>query len=130
MAPDPANAHRVNGLTYLQIPSPDPAANGEFYAQVFGWDLRGDASTHLSFSDGTGHVIGAFVRDVPVGREPGVLPYVFVDSVDVTLRKAVSVGAKVVKEPYHEPPDADDHLTVATLRDVAGNVIGIWQIGG
>ena len=130
MALDPANAQRVNGLTYLQIPSPDPGANGDFYNQVFGWELRGDPATHLSFSDATGHVIGAFIRDLAVGREPGMLPYVFVESVEATLRAVTAGGGEIVKEPYHEPPGADDHLTVATIRDIAGNVIGVWQIGG
>ena len=130
MANDEGSAQRVNGITYLQIPAPDPGRSGTFYEGVFGWQLRGDPDQHLSFTDGTGHVIGAFIRDLPVASDPGLLPYVFVGNVRETLERVNAGGGNVVKEPYHEPPDTEDHLTVATFRDVAGNVMGLWQTGG
>jgi predicted enzyme related to lactoylglutathione lyase len=40
------------------------------------------------------------------------------------LRKAAERGAAVVTLPYQE-----GNLTIATVRDPAGNVIGIWQEG-
>jgi predicted enzyme related to lactoylglutathione lyase len=51
-----------------------------------------------------------------------VWPYVFVESVEDTLEKVVVHGGEVVTSPY---PEGD--LTVATFRDPAGNVIGVWQ---
>ena len=48
----------------------------------------------------------------------------FVDDVDVTLAAAVAQGGEVLTRPY---PEGD--LTVATLRDPAGNVVGVWQLG-
>ena len=129
MASDEGSAQRINGITYLQLPAPDPRQSGEFYKGVFGWALRGDPDGHLSFSDSTGHVIGAFVRDRVAAGDCGPLPYVFVDSVTNTVAKVTAAGGEVVKKPYHEPPDSEDPLTVATFRDVAGNVIGIWQTG-
>ena len=62
--------------------------------------------------------------DLPVAGEPGVLPYVFVERVDETLEKVVAQGGEVVTPPY---PEGD--LRVATFRDPAGNVIGVWQQG-
>lgn len=38
------------------------------------------------------------------------------------LGKAVEQGAEVVSAPYPE-----GSLTIATVRDPAGNVIGVWQ---
>lgn len=127
---DESGAQRVNGITYLQLPSPDPRRSGEFYETVFGWELRGDPEGHLSFSDSTGHVIGAFIRELAVATGGGPLPYVYVDDVAATVAAIAAAGGTVVKEPYHEPPDSDEHLTVATFRDPAGNVIGVWQVGG
>lgn len=118
-------ASRVNGISYLQIPAPDPRASGEFYRTVFGWQLRGDPETHLSFDDGTGDVIGAFVRELPVA-DAGLLPYVYVEDVEAAVERVKASGGSIVKEPYWEPPDAR-HLRVATFRDVAGNVLGLWQ---
>ena len=52
-----------------------------------------------SFADGTGHVIGHWRTDLPVAGEAGV--------------------------PFF--PEGD--LWVATFRDPAGNVFGVWQHG-
>ena len=116
------NLARPGSITYMQIPAPDPRAAGAFYAAVFGWNIRGD-DRHLSFDDRTGNVSGAFVRERAISREPGILPYVYVDSVDDTLVKAAAHGAQVVTPRYDE-----GNLWVATIRDPSGNVIGVWQM--
>src|SRR5436305_450730 len=72
---------RPGGLSYLRIPAPDPRGSAAFYAAVFGWTVNADRD-HPSFEDATGHVIGHFMADLPVAGEAGVLPYVFVESVD------------------------------------------------
>jgi predicted enzyme related to lactoylglutathione lyase len=64
------------------------------------------------------------MADLPGAEEAGVLPYVFVERLAETLEKVVAQGAEVVTPPY---PEGD--LRVATFRDPAGNVIGIWQQG-
>jgi uncharacterized protein len=129
MANDENRAQRINGITYLQIPAPDPRRSGEFYEGVFGWAVRGEPNVHLSFTDGTGHVIGAFTSDRAVADDSGPLPYVFVESVTDTVARVTAAGGEVVMKPYHDPPGSQE-LTVATFRDVAGNVIGIWQTSG
>jgi predicted enzyme related to lactoylglutathione lyase len=122
MSVDP-RVSRLGGVSYIGIPAPDPRRSAAFYAAVFGWTVDVDRE-EPSFEDGTGHVIGHFMADLPVTSEAGVRPYVFVASVDETLAKAVSQGGDVVTPPY---PEGD--LTVATFRDPAGNVIGVWQQG-
>jgi uncharacterized protein len=114
---------RVGGVSYLRIPAPDPSRTAAFYRDVFGWNLRGDPD-EPSFDDGTGHVIGHFIRDLAVAGDAGVRPYIFVERVDDTIRKLVAEGGKVVTGPY---PEGD--LWVATFRDPAGNVLGVWQRG-
>ena len=88
---------------------------------MFGWAVRTDRADP-SFEDGTGHVIGHFVADQPVAGEAGLRPYVFVEALDETLERVVAAGAKLVTPPY---PEGD--LTVATFRDPAGNVVGVWE---
>lgn len=111
---------RNGGISYLHIAAQDPARSAKFYQAVFRWNIRGDADP--SFEDGTGHVIGRWVTDLPVTGEAGVLPYVYVDHLDETLGLVTANGGAVVKEPY---PEGD--LWVATFRDPAGNVLGVWQ---
>jgi predicted enzyme related to lactoylglutathione lyase len=112
---------RVGGVSYLRIPAEDPRASAAFYEVVFGWSLRGDPDDP-SFEDGTGHVIGHFMADLPVAGEAGVIPYIFVERVDETLDAVVGYGGEVVTAPY---PEGD--LMVATFRDPSGNVLGVWQ---
>jgi uncharacterized protein len=112
---------RPGGISYLRVPAAVPRRSARFYEAVFGWTVDVDRD-EPSFEDGTGHVIGHFVSDLPVAGEAGVLPYVFVDSVDETLAKAVAEGGEVVTQPY-----AEGSLRVATFGDPAGNVIGVWQ---
>jgi uncharacterized protein len=114
---------RVGGISYLRIPAEDPRRSAAFYEAVFGWSLRGYPDDP-SFEDGTGHVIGHFMTDLPVAGEAGVRPYIFVELVDDTLEKVVAHGGAVVTAPYLE-----GDLRVATFRDPPGNVIGVWQRG-
>jgi predicted enzyme related to lactoylglutathione lyase len=112
---------RRAGVSYLHIPASDGQTSAAFYRDVFGWSVD-TGRTQPSFADGTGHVIGHFVPDVAVAGEAGVRPYIYVDSVDNTLELVRAHGGTVAEMPY---PEGD--LTVATFRDPAGNVVGIWQ---
>jgi predicted enzyme related to lactoylglutathione lyase len=114
---------RPGGVSYLRIPARDVAQSAEFYRVVFGWRLGGRPGAP-SFSDGTGHVIGHWRTDLPAAGQAGVLPYIYVTSLDDTLRTAADHGAELVTPPYPE-----GSLSIATIRDPAGNVIGVWQDG-
>ncbi|HXZ71050.1 MAG TPA: VOC family protein [Streptosporangiaceae bacterium] len=118
-----ATVARPGGISYLGMPARDAARSAEFYRAVFGWEIRGTPD-RLSFSDGTGHVIGHWRTDLPAAGEAGIRPYIYVTRLDDVLRKAAEQGAEVVTPPY-----AEGSLTIATLRDPAGNIIGIWQEG-
>jgi predicted enzyme related to lactoylglutathione lyase len=114
---------RRGGISYLRIAAADPRRTAAFYAAVFGWKVDAERDAP-SFEDGTGHVIGHFVTGLPVVGEAGIVPYVFVERVDETLGQVVAHGGEVVTPPY-----AEGNLEVATFRDPAGNVIGVWQQG-
>ena len=118
-----ATVARPGGISYLGLPALDAAKSAEFYRAVFGWEIRG-TSDRLSFSDGTGHVIGHWRTDLPTAGEAGIRPYIYVTQLDDVLRKAAGQGAEVITPPYPE-----GSLTIATVRDPAGNIIGIWQDG-
>jgi predicted enzyme related to lactoylglutathione lyase len=114
---------RRAGISYLRVPARDPQQTAAFYQRVFGWTVATDRPDP-SFEDGTGHVIGHFVPDAAVAGEAGVRPYIYVDSVDDAIARVATAGGAVVEAPY---PEGD--LWVATFRDPAGNVIGVWQRG-
>ena len=111
-------------LSYVQIPAVNVRESAEFYARAFGWNVRSGTDHHLSFTDATGDMIGAWVTGRAASREPGVLPYIYVHGIDAAIVRLTAAGGAVVTSPYRE-----GDLWVATFRDPAGNVIGIWQLG-
>jgi hypothetical protein len=119
-----ADVFRPGGITYLRIPAVDHRRAAAFYAGVFDWAVDLDRE-NPSFSDAGGHVIGHFVADQAVAGEGGVRPYVYVESVDEALARALDRGGEIATAPYPE-----GNLRVATLRDPEGNVVGLWQRAG
>ena len=115
---------RHGGLSYLHLPAVDVHQSAAFYEQVFGWKIRERETDHPAFADGTGHVSGAWVTDQAISREPGLLPYIYVDHIDDTIKQVEALGGEIVMAPYPE-----GNLWVATFRDPAGNVLGLWQEG-
>jgi predicted enzyme related to lactoylglutathione lyase len=112
---------RPGDVSYLRIAAPDPSRSAAFYNAVFGWKIRKDST---AFEDGTCHIIGHFVPDLPVAGEAGVIPYVYVQDIDEALARVPGAGGEVTTKPY---PEGD--LWVAMTRDPAGNAIGVWQHG-
>lgn len=119
-----ARLDRPGGVSYLHIPAADPPRAAAFYAEVFGWEIRDPQSASPAFRDGSGHVIGHFVSDQEVAGDAGVRPYVYVQDVSSAVQRVRAAGGEIVREPF-----AEGDLTVALLRDPAGNVLGIWQFG-
>lgn len=119
-----ARLTRHGGISYLHLPAIDVHQSAAFYEQVFGWKIHGRDTDRPSFDDGTGHVSGAWMTDQAISREPGLLPYIYVDRIDDIIEQIAAQGGEVIKAPYPE-----GNLWVATFRDPAGNVIGLWQEG-
>ncbi len=119
-----AGLARHGGLSYLEIPTVDARQSATFYEKVLGWKLQGRDTDDPRFADATGHLIGRWVTGRAISREPGLLPYIYIDHIDSAVERVVAHGGEVVKAPY---PEGD--LWVATVRDPAGNVIGLWQQG-
>jgi uncharacterized protein len=115
---------RRGHLSYLEIPAIDVQRSACFYESVFGWHVERRHDGRISFDDRSGSLIGKWVKDRLISREPGLLPYIYVDHIDEIVIRVVSGGGEVVTPPY---PEGD--LWVATFRDPAGNVLGIWQAG-
>jgi predicted enzyme related to lactoylglutathione lyase len=115
---------RHGHVSYLEIPAVDIEQSAGFYESVLGWQIHQGQSGHISFDDRSGDLIGRWVTGRLASREPGLVPYIYVDRIDDVVQRVLNQGGEIVKAPY---PEGD--LWVATFRDPAGNVIGIWQEG-
>jgi predicted enzyme related to lactoylglutathione lyase len=112
-------------ICYLEIPAVDIRGSADFYAKVFGWNIRqrGDGAT--AFDDTTGEVSGAWVLGRTAAAQPGLLIYIMVDSVAATVDAVRAHGGAIV-----QPIGADAPEVTARFRDPAGNVIGLYQDPG
>ncbi len=114
---------RKNGkICYIEVPSVDINRSADFYAKVFGWNIRrrGDGAT--AFDDTTGEVSGSWVTGRTSSQAPGLLIYIMVDSVAATIESVMAHGGELV-----QPIGADAPEITARFRDPAGNVIGLYQ---
>ena len=114
-------------LCYLEIPAADLSQSVTFYEKVFGWNIRHRDSGRPSFDDAVGDVSGAWVTGRSASAEPGLLPYIWVDSIDATLCEVTVHGGKVVDAPHVDSPGGTSWI--ATFHDPAGNTIGLYQEG-
>jgi len=110
-------------VCYLEIPAADLDASAGFYQRVFGWSLRGHADTGRPAFDTPGGVSGQFVLNRPPSRDAGVVTYVMVEDMDITIEAVVANGGEVVQPPF----DTGGGAPAATFRDPFGNLFGLYQ---
>ena len=117
--------YRTGKICYIEIPARDIEESAEFYKRAFGWQIRqrGDGST--AFDDSVNEVSGTWVLGRPVAAEPGLMVYIMVASAAKAVEAVKSAGGQIVRNV-----DPDAREVVATFRDPAGNVIGIYQQPG
>jgi predicted enzyme related to lactoylglutathione lyase len=54
-----------------------------------------------------------------------LLPYIWVDSIEAILTKIMAHGGVVVEASHPDSPGSSN--LIATFRDPAGNLIGLYQ---
>jgi predicted enzyme related to lactoylglutathione lyase len=116
----------ANGkICYIDMPAVDIARSADFYARVFGWEIRqrGDGST--AFDDTVGQVSGTWSVGRPPASQPGLLVYVMVEDAEATVKAIMANGCEIV-----QPIGGDAPEITARFRDPGGNVIGIYQQQG
>jgi predicted enzyme related to lactoylglutathione lyase len=120
-----APTYRTGKICYIEIPATDIQQSAEFYQRAFGWQIRkrGDGST--AFDDTVNEVSGTWVLDRPIATKPGLMVYIMVGSAAAAVEAVVSAGGEIVK-----PVDPNAREVVATFRDPAGNLLGIYQQPG
>ena len=117
-----------HGIVHVEIPAADPAASGQFYASLFGWNIMRDDQfdyTMFQAEDGPG---GGFTRtgenhaDGEQTKPGDVIVYVSTDDIDSTLAQVEALGGKTLA-PKMEIPGTG---WLALFSDPAGNKIGLY----
>ena len=118
MPPTTANGK----ICYVELPAIDVETSSAFYQKVFSWNTRTRGDGHIAFDDTTGQVSGTWVTGRPPSTTPGMMLYIMVDDIDLTIDAIVAHGCKIV-----QPVGADAPEITARFSDPGGNVIGLYQ---
>jgi len=118
MSPTYANGK----ICYIEIPATDIPQSVAFYQSVFGWKTRQRGDGAIAFDDGAGQVSGTWVTGRPPSENPGLLIYVMVDDINVTIEAIRANGGEIV-----QPVGVDAPEITARFRDPGGNVLGLYQ---
>lgn len=117
--------YRTGKICYVEIPATDLKQSADFYSRAFGWQLRTRGDGAVAFDDTVNEVSGTWVLGRTPAREPGLMVYVMVADAAAAVKAIESAGGEIV-----QPVDLKAREVVATFRDPAGNVLGIYQQPG
>jgi predicted enzyme related to lactoylglutathione lyase len=113
----------ANGkICYIEMPAVDVQRSAAFYEAVFGWRSRRRGDGALAFDDTTGQVSGAWVVGRPPAASPGLMVYIMVADINVTINAIIANGGEIM-----QPAGADAPEVTARFKDPAGNVLGLYE---
>jgi predicted enzyme related to lactoylglutathione lyase len=116
----------ANPFVHVELNTSDLAKAKSFYGQLFDWKLEvmpmaQGTYTVIKVGDGTG---GGMMKHPMPGEPSNWLAYVLVDDVDASLKKAKSLGAKVIKEVTEVPGMG----WFAIFTDPTGAALALWKV--
>jgi predicted enzyme related to lactoylglutathione lyase len=112
-----------HSIVHVEISSSDRLADGEFYAEVFGWKVaQMDDMNYATFETGEGEAGGGLspiMEDYPAGT---ILVYINTDNIEETVKKIEDCGGSLVV-PRTEIPGG----WFALFTDRTGNRMGLFE---
>lgn len=112
----------INGVSWFEIGTDDPATAERFYGDVFGWTVADDATrstdpAYRFFVTGGGEGLRGGLFDTG-GKLPGYAVFtVLVEDVDATCRLVERAGGTIQRAPHVN----EAGVTFAHLLDPLGN---------
>ncbi|UCC33894.1 MAG: VOC family protein [Candidatus Bathyarchaeota archaeon] len=112
----------IHNICHLEIPTTDTKKSGEFYKNLFGWNINyGWGPDYALFSPGEEQLGGGLDRKDEI--TPGkIIIYIQVDDINSMLERALKLGAKIVLEKTEIPKTGWCGL----FTDLDGNTIGLF----
>jgi hypothetical protein len=120
------NSAKPGLFCWNELATTNVAAAKKFYAGLLGWKTQafGGGIEYTQFKKGK-DMVGGMLKSPKPGIPAHWVPYVIVDSVEATVKKAARLKGKVLMPPF----DIPDVGRIAVLRDPQGAVIGIIKPG-
>ena len=118
-----------NPFVHAELNTIDLEKSKKFYGQLFDWkyDEMTGAGGHTYTTIGVGEnqygVGGGMLRQMMPGAPSAWMPYVLVDDIEASTKKARALGATVLKDVTEVP----NMGSLSILKDPTGAIIGLWQ---
>jgi predicted enzyme related to lactoylglutathione lyase len=112
-----------NPFVHIELQTQDPGKSKPFYAALFDWkleDMPGMDYTMIDVGEGTG---GGMMKKPMPDMPDNWLPYVLVDDVAASTKKAQGLGATICKEVTEVPGMG----WFSVITDPTGATFGLWQ---
>jgi uncharacterized protein len=111
----------ADGFVWFHNHSEKPSETREFYEKLLGWQ-GGEGPGGLTMFAGERGPFAALAASA--GPSAGWLPYVQVDDVDAATTKALTLGAKLIREKSRGPAGE-----FSVVQDPGGAEVALWQKG-
>ena len=115
-----------NPFVHVELQTQDLVKAKKFYQGLFDWRLEdvpgimGMGYTMVQVGEGTG---GGMMKNPVAGAPSHWLPYILVDDVKASTKKAKGLGAEVVQDVTEVP----NYGWFSVIVDPAGAAVGLWQ---
>lgn len=113
----------MHGVVHVEIPTKDIAKAKRFYGKLFGWKFRDFDPGYTLFDPGKKAVGGGIYKVKSIPTKSPVRVYVWVASIDDTLKQVRAAGGKIL-QPKAEVPGFGWY---GCFRDPQGAEVWVWQ---
>jgi hypothetical protein len=114
----------MHSFCHIEIPATNAKKASEFYSSLFGWPMnKMEGMEYYLFGEQDGKVYGGISGVEKFTSDPTVCNYVEVESIPVILKKAETLGAKMVR-PKTEIPGGMGFFAI--FQDPQGYHLGVW----
>ena len=113
----------ANPFVHIELHTKDVDRSKEFYSGLFDWkleDIQGMDYTIINVGEGTG---GGMMKNLTPGGPDNWLPYILVNDITTSTKKAKSLGATIVTDVTEIP----DMGWFSVIVDPTGASFGLWQ---
>ena len=106
-------------VVHIEIPTRNHEESIKFYKGLFGWKTEHSPEMHYTTWEADEHPGGGFSGDLKAGE---VLIHINSDDIEADLKKAKSLGAKIVREKSEIPNIG----WWGVFKDPTGNMIALY----